>query len=888
MAKTYPQTIRHYMDMLFGKLEGARLVLLLDPLGLIPFKENYIDPKGQEWKIYRYSGNDIPFRRAYRERPSDPNFRHIVLVTYPEGINLGKIDLSFIPEIVSQAEEIIDLRADNVLKRLLPNETFPPPETILPHGEDIAENLSDFISKLEELRKLLGPGVPLNRNHILSVLLSVRKPNISLQDLLVAHLSFNEKASRFLTLLYGNVMDEKDEKICRDIFRQETIQDQEELLSWFKIPTDDLAIFMILYDLFSRQNVPNPSHQIRGLGVIGFDPEALESNAFEIIDKLRSDKRVWSGVIGLAEKTFPEGAIGKVIKSLALHGAVEFIQVALREPSPIIVYGLLLQTLKEIFKKKELNILDIFEEGFFLRHPIFSSELETKYSGDAKVLLRLFENLTFLRKTLLLKIPDHRKLVTLLDWYIKNKVYKLQMVLTESKLYVRAIVDEELRVGVDKFLSEEMERQVQSYLESLDYQLFALVSSNLNEFLSHPKVSTRILSDYVLSKGINFSHKRRLWLLVFDGMRLDTWKEVVRPVLSTRFQVDQEDYYLCLLPSVTDIARISLLAGKPPSKWEGYDGAFTSDHNILASRCLGLQKEEGKKSLRVVVASETDYGQKKLDLDIKPYNILVYNLSDDWIHTFRGDIKQLNETIRGMLERDIIPDIERRVGENDIVIVTSDHGFIELRRENEIEVKSRDPNQVVYRYLKNMSHAEGFTFRFADSQQYCVAKGRKWFSREKGKFSRYSHGGISLDEMVVPAALLKKITQPRIEIILSKIPDLIEGLEDAEIQLELLIRNNGNKEAKYLLSAELDTGWKETLDGSVASVEEKPIKLRFIPFRRSRRLNLSLSYRDAQGKEVKRAYPVPIHILEKKEKVEIDLSAFDKLDKTLKDEGGEQ
>jgi hypothetical protein len=183
-----------------------------------------------------------------------------------------------------------------------------------------------------------------------------------------------------------------------------------------------------------------------------------------------------------------------------------------------------------------------------------------------------------------------------------------------------------------------------------------------------------------------------------------------------------------------------------------------------------------------------------------------------------------------------------------------------------------------------MSHPEGLMVKLTESQQYCVAKGRKWFGREKGRFSRYSHGGISLDEMVVPAALLKKITKPRIEVVLDKIPDLIEGLEDAEIRLDLLIRNNGNKEAKYFLSAELDTGWKETLRGSVASLEEKSIILRLVPLRRSRRLNLTLSYKDAQGKEVKRTYAVPIQVLEKKEKVEIDLSALDKLDKAIKGE----
>jgi hypothetical protein len=328
--------------MLFGKLEGVRLVLLLDPLGLTSLKENYIDPKGQKWEIYRYSGNDIAFRRQYRGRPSDPNFRHIVLATYPEGINSGKIDLSFIPEVVTQAEEIIDLRVDSVLNHLLPNETFPPPETILPYGEDIAENLADFISKLEELRKLLGPSTPLNRNHILSILLAMRKPTILLQGLLVANLSFSQKVVRFLSVLYGNEMDEKDEKICREMFAQEAISGREERFEWFSTSADELAIFLVLYDLFLRQNVSNPSHQIRGLGVIGFDPEMLESDASEIVTQLRLNEKAWNGVISVAERTFPEGTIGRVIQSLAGQDAAAFVHVAAKESTPFIIYGLLL------------------------------------------------------------------------------------------------------------------------------------------------------------------------------------------------------------------------------------------------------------------------------------------------------------------------------------------------------------------------------------------------------------------------------------------------------------------------------------------------------------------------------------------------------------------
>jgi hypothetical protein len=71
----------------------------------------------------------------------------------------------------------------------------------------------------------------------------------------------------------------------------------------------------------------------------------------------------------------------------------------------------------------------------------------------------------------------------------------------------------------------------------------------------------------------------------------------------------------------------------------------------------------------------------------------------------------------------------------------------------------------------------------------------------------------------------------------------------------------------------------------VASLEEKSIILKLVLLRRSRRLNLTLSYKNAQGKEAKKTYAVSVQVLEKKEKVEIDLSAFDKLDKVLKGEG---
>jgi len=44
--------------------------------------------------------------------------------------------------------------------------------------------------------------------------------------------------------------------------------------------------------------------------------------------------------------------------------------------------------------------------------------------------------------------------------------------------------------------------------------------------------------------------------LIFDGMRLDSWDLVIKPILENHFQIEDKTY-LTSLPSITDIARIA-------------------------------------------------------------------------------------------------------------------------------------------------------------------------------------------------------------------------------------------------------------------------------------------------------------------------------------------
>ena len=42
----------------------------------------------------------------------------------------------------------------------------------------------------------------------------------------------------------------------------------------------------------------------------------------------------------------------------------------------------------------------------------------------------------------------------------------------------------------------------------------------------------------------------RVWVLLFDGMRFDTWETVVQPILAEHFAIEGQPCF-CVLPSYT-------------------------------------------------------------------------------------------------------------------------------------------------------------------------------------------------------------------------------------------------------------------------------------------------------------------------------------------------
>src|SRR5262249_55171398 len=150
----------------------------------------------------------------------------------------------------------------------------------------------------------------------------------------------------------------------------------------------------------------------------------------------------------------------------------------------------------------------------------------------------------------------------------------------------------------------------------------------------------------------------------------------------------------------TEFARKSLLAGALPTEWKGFKGTFSDNESQLFAVNMGLNAQEAKSKVRFVTEADPTKARTKLNFDDKdaaPLNVLIYRVSDDACHDFGGDLANFNNKIRwDMLGnpaegvRGVLDDLLKRIGPQDTVLLSSDHGFVELLASETVAVSKSE------------------------------------------------------------------------------------------------------------------------------------------------------------------------------------------------------
>ena len=202
---------------------------------------------------------------------------------------------------------------------------------------------------------------------------------------------------------------------------------------------------------------------------------------------------------------------------------------------------------------------------------------------------------------------------------------------------------------------------------------------------------------------------------------------------------------------------------------------------------------------------------------------MIYPISDE-CHAFHGDLATFNNKIRQDILGDhttgirgVLDDLLLRLRPGDLVFATSDHGFIELYPDAAVVVSQADlaankatfADAIFYRYSKRFepSVMSGAAAVEAGSELHYLCVGRQWLKREGvGTTVRYSHGGLSLSEVVIPAIRLQRVTEKVAAIELKGLPNVISVDEDQDVDFAFSVRNKGNVDSSYELVIRTNLG----------------------------------------------------------------------------------
>jgi len=893
ITKDLPATLLDYFERrLAGLPSQARLAFVLDPPGRLALGEA-VEVAGRRWSVFHYDGNDLAFRRAYGQH--GPTAPHLVWVTRPSRSTSASIDLSYLTDVLRRADDVLDLSLPGVLKALRPHETWPQ-EALTRFEPLLAAHLGAVMAAHADLRRAIGPDAPLDTHGMRALVLHALNPSIPAGDLTFRDAEPRQVLTRYLRLLVQQEWNDVGLVLLQEQARLAAGPSAEPLASWFDAPPVGLLRYLYMRRLLTRRRVAHIAAVARGL--LPFDPNPLEPWVGVAL-RLWDDDLTWrAALVARAERTWDEAELDETLALLGADAPTALLAALADAETPAVTYGLGRRLLAGVRDVEELGQVAL---NWPRRRPPLSAWPETPYSQRARDLATLLDELAFLFDRLTATVDLPPGLAGLLDGYVAGRWYDLE--------YAGVRADEALRrlprlVNPLCPLLDRVRGTARARLDELDRELARRIGEDWNGYLGHPRLALNVLRDAIIQPRRPVSREACVWIVVFDGMRYDSWERIVKPRLLERYSLDSERPYLSLLPSWTGIARTGLLAGKPPAGWLGYRGSVTLDQEMLAARLFGLSDAERKRQLRFYSGMESDRTQRQLDRRERfPYNVLVFNVSDDNLHAVRGDLAALNAVVNSLLDG-ILETLGGLVQPDDMLVISSDHGFVELEVDQAVTVRDDarwqryiegGEHPVRYRFLRGIERPEGLsddeavTFEYSNLRdgRFTVAVGRRWFARQgTTRADRYTHGGLSLAEMVVPGAVLRPITAPRVKLTLEGFPRALTVPEGEEAVVEFAVAHSGNRPAHFTLEIRANTAREPVrLEGDLRPGQRFPVSYRFTPVYAdapgevgTERVEVRVEYADAENKRRSIPRAAAVTVEPRKDVVKFSLGGLDALD----------
>lgn len=458
-----------------------------------------------------------------------------------------------------------------------------------------------------------------------------------------------------------------------------------------------------------------------------------------------------------------------------------------------------LETLQEMKEKKSstpIIMITKSEEEYIMEEAIGSkiADYLIKPVNPNQILLSLKKNL------------DHSRLIsekTTLDYQKEFRKITMEMAMVRSyedwvELYKKLIFWElELENINDQSMIEILESQK---LEA-NVQFGKFIERNYEDWFD-PKADKPIQSHTLFRElvvpelvkkdtrgGAEQSKAKPVLFVVIDNLRYDQWK-AIESTVANHYKLEKETPYFASLPTATQYARNSIFSGLTPLEmekqfpqyWkndveEGGKNLYEAEFLTAHLKRLGLNIKQDYFKITNLASG------KKLAENFKglKYNDLVtvvYNFVDMLSHakTEMDVVKELASddkayrslTLSWFKNSPLLEIIQQGQKLGFKLIITTDHGTINVKNPSKVIGDKNTSLNLRYKTGKSLTYEDKEVYAIKDpkkiglptinmSSSYIFAK-NEYFLAYINNYNHYvsyyrntyQHGGISLEEMIVP------------------------------------------------------------------------------------------------------------------------------------------
>lgn len=286
---------------------------------------------------------------------------------------------------------------------------------------------------------------------------------------------------------------------------------------------------------------------------------------------------------------------------------------------------------------------------------------------------------------------------------------------------------------------------------------------------------------------------KKVFMIVIDNFRLDQWRMLSQEI-GDMFDIDEQTY-MSILPTATQYARNAIFSGLMPVQiaqmfpelWVDEDeeeGKNLNEEPLIRTQIERFRRRDTFSYHKINDSAGADkFLQKFNQLEANDLNVVVINFIDMLSHA-RTESKMVRELANdesayrsitlSWFRHSVLADLFKLLSQsNYTVVITTDHGSIRASKPVKIIGDRNTNTNLRYKLGKNLNYNAKEVFVIKEphkaqlpapnlSTSYVFATGNSFFAYPNNYNyyvsyykDTFQHGGISLEEMIVPLITLK-------------------------------------------------------------------------------------------------------------------------------------